>query len=169
MRKLLFFCLGFLPLIISAQADNERSLRDSFVLKMPVTEDSYYQSPIPASPFIVGPKILQLFPGESILLEVEEKDGAVINIKVVKENKHPDRTLEISFSQIVEKNKHAMMMLKVKNPFKRSITYNAVIRLMKSENWVKTSIKPVAAGLFGMEMWPDPIISIALNEWKFVQ
>lgn len=168
MKKYLVFCLMFLTIHVFAQNDNDRALRDSFSLIMPVGVETYYESPIPSSPFVVGPKILQLFPGEAVLLEIEEKDGQIINIKTVKENKYPERTLEISFTQNLEGKVHSSMVLKVKNPFKRDLMYDATIRLMKTEKWVETSIVPVKAGLFGFEMWPDVIISIALHEWKFI-
>ena len=168
MHKILTLCLLLLTFHVYAQTNNDRPTRDSFTLSMPVSKDSYYQSPIPTSPFVVGPKILQLFPGETVFLEIEEKDGTITNVKSVKENKNPDRTLEISFVQNVEGKVHSNMVLKVKNPFKRDLLYEAVIRLMKTERWVETSIIPVKAGLLGIEMWPDVIVSIALNEWKFL-
>lgn len=168
MKKYLFFCLMLMTLNVTAQSDNDRTLRDSFTLSMPVSKDTYYESPIPSSPFVVGPKILQLFPGETVLLEIVEQNGLITNIKTVKENKSPERTLEISFVQNVEGKAHLNMVLKVKNPFKRDLLYDATIRLMKTEKWVKTSIIPVKGQLLGMEMWPDVIISVALTEWRFL-
>ena len=169
MKNFLFFSLMLLSLDVFAQSDNDRPVRDSFTLTMPVGNDMYYESHIQSSPFVVGPKILQLFPGETVLLELEEQNGVITNIKTVKENKNPDRTLEIKFVQNVEGKTHSNMMLKVRNPFKRNLLYNATIRLRKSEKWVETSIMPVTAGLFGLEIWPDVIISIALDEWRFVK
>lgn len=168
MKKISLFCLMLLSLNVLAQSDNDRPARDSFTLTMPVGKGTFYESAIPSSAFVVGPKILQLFPGETVLLEVEEKNGLITAIKTVKENKHPDRTLEISFAQNVEGQSHLNMVLKIKNPFKRDLLYDATIRLMKSAKWVNTSIIPVKGGLLGIETWPDVIISIALNEWKFI-
>lgn len=76
--------------------------------------------------------------------------------------------MEISFIQIVENEKHSNMILKVRNPFKQDLKYDAVIRVMNAQEWVSTSIIPVKAGLIGFEMWPDVIVSIALAEWKFL-
>ena len=169
MKKYLYFCLLLLSFNVYAQDENDRPLRDSFTLSMPVEKNSYYESHINSSPFIVGPNILQLFPGETVFLEIEHKNGKITNIKSVKENKNPDRTVEIKFYQNANGNTHVSMMLKVKNPFKQNLLYDAAIRLMKSEKWVETSIIPVSAGLFGIEMWPDVIVSIALHEWRFVK
>lgn len=127
-----------------------------------------YESPVPSSPFVVGPRALQLFPGETVFLEIEETNGSITNIKTVKENKIPDRTLEISFTQNLEGKAHSNMMLKVNTPFKRDLLYDATIQFLKSGRWAKTSIIPVKAGLMGIEMWPDVIISIGLSEWRLL-
>lgn len=167
--KLLFSIILFLTAFNAiSQSANERTSRDSFTLKMPVSKETYYETHIQSSPFVVGPKILQLFPGESVFIEVEQKDGLITDIKSVRENTNKNKTLEISFRQNVENDKHADMVLKVKNPFKQDLSYEATIRLMKTEKWVSTSIIPVKAGLVGVEMWPDVIISIALSELKFL-
>lgn len=168
MKKVFLFCLLLLTLHAFGQSANDRPVRDSFTLTMPVDKESYYKSLIPSSSFVVGPQILQLFPGETVLLEIEESNGLITNIKTVKENKNPDRTLEISFVQNVENKVHSGMVLKVRNPFKRDLLYDATIHMMKSKKWVQTSIIPVKAGLFGIEMWPDVIVSIALDAWKFI-
>ena len=142
-------------------------MRDSFTFSMPVGKDSFYVSHIPASPFVVGPKILQIFPGETVFIEVERSNGVITAISSVKENKNPEKTLEISFVQNLENNFHSHMMLKVKNPFKQDLSYEAMIHLVKGK-WINTSIMPVKAGIWGYEMWPDIITSIALSEWKFL-
>jgi hypothetical protein len=166
-KKFIAFFLLFTTLHSSAQNDNYRPMRDSFTLVMPVTKGTFYQSHIPSSPFIVGPKILQIFPGETVFIEVEQADGIISDMKSVKENKQPEKTLEITFVQNTENNAISGMMLKVKNPFKKDLSYKAMIRFVKG-NWAETSIIPVKAGIWGYEMWPDVIVSIALNEWKFL-
>jgi integral membrane sensor domain MASE1 len=42
-----------------------------------------------------------------------------------------------------------------------------MVHLVKGK-WISTSIMPVKAGIWGYEMWPDIITSIALSEWKFL-
>ena len=135
---------------------------------MPVSKETFYESHIQSTPFVVGPNILQLFPGDTVFIEVEQNNGRIVELKSVKENKNRDKTLEISFVQNAEDGKHANMVLKVKNPFKQDLLYEALIKTIKAENWVPTSIIPVKGGLIGIEMWPDVIVSIALAEWKFL-
>lgn len=168
MRVAFFICSFILSLHSIAQDANQRPARDSFTLVMPVDKESFYESHIPSVPFIVGPNILQLYPGDTVFIEVEQKNGAITALKSVKENKNRDKTLEISFIQIVSEEKHGSMVLMVKNPFKQDLIYEALIQTMKSGNWTPTSIVPVKAGLTGFEMWPDVIISVALAEWKFL-
>jgi hypothetical protein len=157
-----------LTLYSFSQNSNERTTRDSFTLVMPVGKETFYESRIPSTPFIVGPQILQLFPGDTVFIEILQVDGKITDIKSVKENKNPDKTLEITFSQNLEGKVHSGMMLKVKNPFKKDLSYEAMVRYMQSGKWEETSILPVKAGLWGYEMWPDVIVSIALNEWKLL-
>lgn len=151
-----------------AQGPNDRPVRDSVTLMMPVSEENYYESRVPSSPFVVGPNILQLYPGDSIFLEIEYNGSKITGINSVKRNLNPNKTLQISFIQIAEGNKHSNMILSVNNPFKQDLQYGALIRLMNTEEWKETSIIPVKAGLVGFEMWPDVIVSIALVEWKFL-
>ena len=168
MKILLLICLLLLTVNVFSQNSNERRVRDSFTLIMPVGKETFYESRIPSTPFIVGPQILQLFPGDTVLIEILQVDGKITDIKSVKENKNPDKTLEITFSQNLDGNVHAGMMLKVKNPFKKDLSYEAMIRNMDTGKWEQTSIIPVKAGLWGYEMWQDVIISIALTEWKLL-
>jgi hypothetical protein len=140
-----------------AQGPNDRPVRDSVTLMMPVSEENYYESRVPSSPFVVGPNI-----------EIEYNGSKITGINSVKRNLNPNKTLQISFIQIAEGNKHSNMILSVNNPFKQDLQYGALIRLMNTEEWKETSIIPVKAGLVGFEMWPDVIVSIALVEWKFL-
>lgn len=168
MKLILWIFLLVFSSNVMAQSDNDRPTRDSFTLIMPVSKENFYESQIPSTPFVVGPNILQLFPGDTVFIEVEQKDGIVTAIRSVRENRNKDKTLEISFIQHVENKKHANMILKVQNPFKKDLSYKAVIRGMNAGNWTNTTIMPVMAGLMGLEMWPDVIVSIALRDWKFL-
>ena len=58
-------------------------------------------------------------------------------------------------------------MLKIQNPFKQSLLYNAKIFFLRHRKWVDTNVYPVEAGLASIEIWPDVIISIVLEKWEF--
>lgn len=151
------------------QEGNYKPVRDSFRLVLAVGKDTTYESEIKSSPYLSGPNVLQLYPGEKVLIEVEQNNGVIGTMKAVKENRNPDKTLEISFSQNAENNTHIGMMLKVQNPFKMDLSYSAMILLMRSNKWVGTTIIPVKAGLASFEMWPDIIVSIGLGGWLFIK
>ena len=152
MKSILVIFFLLFTLNVLSQKSNDRPIRDSFTLIMPVTKETFYESHIQATPFVVGPKILQLFPGDTVFIEIEQKDGNVTSITSVKENKNKDKTVEISFIQGVENNKHSNMILKVRNPFQKDLSYEAAIRIMNAKNWAKTSIIPVKAQLIGLNV-----------------
>lgn len=164
---LTFFCV--LTLNLSAQIENYKPDRDSYPLTIAVNKKSTYQSDIKASPYVVGADVLQLYAGETVFVEVEQSNGVVNRIKTVKENKNPEKTLEISFLQNANKKTHVNMMLKISNPFKMDLSYSAKIFLMTHNTWVNTNVLPVKAGLSSIEMWPDVIVSIGLADWTFKQ
>jgi hypothetical protein len=108
-----------------------------------------------------------MYPGEIIYLEVEQKEGIIINMKPVKEVRDASSTLTLKFAQNAKKNVHESMMLTVKNPFPFKLIYEMKIFLLSSKKWVDTDVYPVEPGLSGIEVWQDIITSIALGNWKF--
>ena len=161
---LIIFCI---PIIMQAQENNTKSAREGFKLVLAVDEKTSYESEIEPSPFITGQNILQLYPGEDIFLEIDQKDGIILNMRVVKKNVNLDKTLEISFKQDIDKNQHKAMILQIKNPFKMTLKYSAKMLLLKDSKWVDTDVMPVREKLSSFETWPDIIISLALDDWKF--
>jgi|GEM_PF-483115 len=150
-----------------AQENSAKTSRKDFKLTLAVDEDNFYESNIQAGPYIVGPDVLQIYPGENVFMEVEQEHGVIKSLKVVTENKNPAKTVEISFKQNTEGRKHQTMMLTIKNPFDVSLKYRASIFLMKQDKWKPTSVMPVMAGISSNEMWPDIIVTIALDQWQF--
>lgn len=154
--------------VASAQIDNEWDERKPFTLQLAVDEENFYESKIDASPYVKGPNILQIYPGEVVYLEVDIKYGKIERLRSVKKNIHPDKTLSISLTQKVAGKKHEMMLLKVENPFENDLTYTTDILVMQNNKWITTNVLPVKAKLASYEMWPYVIVSAALSDWKFV-
>ena len=155
--------------ILGAQncfAQNEIVNRQPFTLKLPVDGVNYYEQQIASTPYFIKDKTLQIYPGEKLFLEVEIKKDTIFSIKVVKENLSPERTIEIDFSQSVKENKSEMMMLKVTNPFKKTLEYNALMYIVGQDHWINTTINPVLPKLAGYETWSDVIITMVLDKWK---
>ena len=166
--RLLSIVLCAISVSLYAQ-DNVKSAREGFKLSLAVDGSAVYESDVKPSPYLNGPNVLQLYPGEKVFLEVEQVDGTIKSIKTVKENKNPTKTIEVSFAQNVEGQKHKGMMLQINNPFNMSLTYSAKMFLMNGSKWVNTDVLPVKANLSSFETWPDIIVTIALDGWRFLK
>ena len=142
--------------------------RKAFALTVMVDSTAAYVDSIKPGPFIQGPNILQIYPGEKVYLEVEEIKDAIVRLVAVAANKNPLRTLEISLVQNAKGRVHESMMLKVVNPFKKDLIYRASAFFYEPKKWASTSVLPVSAGLASYESWSDIIITIALYDWKLM-
>ena len=141
--------------------------RKAFTLEIAANEKEQYVSEIDESPYFVKEKIIQLYCGEKVLIECEINKDTIASMKVVTENKNPKRTIEIEFTQNAENRKEISTMLMVKNPFNKRLSYNAIMLTPMSQKWSQTSILPIEPNLMGLEMWPHPIVSLALEKWRF--
>ncbi|RZM30326.1 MAG: hypothetical protein EOO88_01165 [Pedobacter sp.] len=166
--SVLLIAFAFTSLVLQAQ-DSSVLTRTPYQLTLAVDGKTYYEEQIKAVPYIFPNKSVQVYPGETIYLEVTLNDGEITAMNPVKEIVRPKATLTLQFVQKTEKKKHSLMMLTVENPFPFDLTYEALIFTFSQKKWSKTSIIPVRAGLSGIEMWPDLITSIALGNWKFAK
>jgi hypothetical protein len=141
--------------------------RKPYKLAVAVDKKTNYEEDLTETNYVLSDQTVQLYPGESVFIEIEQADGVVKNVRAVAENKHPEKTLVISFNQQVKKKVHESMMLKIHNPFPIALKYTTKIYLMHYKKWVNTNVLPVGAGLSGFEMWPDVISSIAISDWAF--
>lgn len=146
-------------------AQNDAPNREAFTLTLPVDSVNYYEQEVPESPYFVKENVLQIFPGEHLFVEVEASKKEITSMKVVKENLNPKKTIEISFNQLGDERKHEGMMLKVTNPFKKELSYGALMFIVGNDNLLETSIVPIRPELEGYEMWNDVIISLVLVDW----
>jgi len=168
MKQILFLVVITLTLIASSKGQDTTVLkRTPYTLKIEVDKKNFYEDEIGATPYVFPNNGMQVYPGETIYVEIVEENGIIKSMKAVKEIIKPKTTLTIKFSQKSEKKIHQMMMLEVQNPFPNNLTYDAQMFLLSNKKWVKTSIYPVMAGLSGFETWPDIIISLGLGNWKF--
>jgi len=146
---------------------NDLSQRDAFKLNIAVDDTNFYNADIKASAYVLPDNTIQLYPGETIFVEVELTRKEIKSMKTVKENLHPEKTLIISFSQQTEGKIHKGMMLKIENPFNKKLEYKANMFLMKYNKWAPTSVLPIQAKLSAYEIWSDIIVTIALTGWEF--
>lgn len=166
MKKLLLLSLIFFHCSIACFAQDSTQLkRQPYKLKVMVDKKNLYEEDLKESPYVWPDNTIQMYPGEKLFAEAEIKDGAIVKITAVKENTNPEKTLTISFTQVAEGKVHQQMMLKISNPFDKTLTYAASIFILNHSKWVKTSVIPVAPGLSSFESWPDVIISIGIGNW----
>jgi len=163
--KILLTILLSLTLGIS-YAQNEKTNREEYILKLPVDGEQFYEQKVENSPYFVKENVLQIYPGEKLLIEVKIKKKEFISMKVVKKNLNPEKTIEMEFIQNTKDKKSESMMLKVVNPFKKELEYKAMMFDVGNNQWIHTSIIPVQPKLTGYETLTDVIITIVLSDWK---
>ncbi|PCJ64880.1 MAG: hypothetical protein COA58_11440 [Bacteroidetes bacterium] len=147
-------------------AQNEKTNREEFVLKLPVDGEQFYEQQVDKSPYFVKENVLQIYPGEKVFVEVELKKKEITSMKVVEKNLNPEKTIEIEFTQNTKDRKSESMMLKIVNPFKKDLEYKAMMFIVGHNQWIDTTVLPVKSKLTGYESWTDIIITIALSDWK---
>jgi hypothetical protein len=146
---------------------NDLPQRDAFKLNIAVDDTNFYSADIKASAFVLPDNTIQLYPGETVYIEVELVKKEIKSIKTVKENLNPEKTLVISFTQQTDGKIHKGMMLKVVNPFYKKLEYKANMFLMMDNKWVPTNVLPLQQKLTSYETWSDLIVTIALSGWTF--
>lgn len=147
--------------------DSTQLKRAAYKLMVAVDKKTVYGEDIKVTPYVLPNKVVQLYPGETIYLEIEQKDGEITSVTAVEKIKNPDKTVTISFSQTTNKKVHEMMILKLVNPFPVDLIYKSKIFLLKQNRWVDTNVLPVKTKLSAFETWPDIITSIAIGDWAF--
>ena len=147
--------------------DSTQLKRAPYKLTIAVDKKTAYMEDIKATPYVLPNKAIQLYPGETVFIEIEQENGVIKTVTAVKKNINPDKTLTISFTQSVNKKVHELTMLKIENPFPQDLIYSSKIFLLKQNRWTDTDVYPVHAKLAAFETWPDVIISIALGNWAF--
>ncbi|MFT4536280.1 MAG: hypothetical protein ACI9P5_003656 [Saprospiraceae bacterium] len=108
-----------------------------------------------------------MFPSEVLLIEVLLQADTILSMNVVRENLNPHNTIELSFEQEDNNDTASLMMLKVKNPFNKILSFDAYIFALSNSEWTQTSIIPVQPNTSGFEIWYDPIANLVLENWKF--
>jgi len=72
-------------------AQNKKPNREAFTLTLPVDGEQYYEWDVKNSPYFVDEKVLQIYPGEELFVEVEIENNEIISMKVVEENLNPEK------------------------------------------------------------------------------
>ena len=115
----LFFSLTFMV----CNSQNEKPNREAFKLNIAVNLKQDYGMEVTQTPYFVKSKTLQIYPGEKVLIEAEIKADSIFSMKSVKENLHPEKTIEVEFLQDAKDRNNISMFLNVKNPFDKTAWY----------------------------------------------
>jgi hypothetical protein len=167
-NRILVFAFSLMILASSVSAQDLFPLkRKPYLLKVEVDKKTTYEENLPEGNYVLPDQTVQLYPGETVFIEIEQEKGLVKNVRAVTENKFPEKTLIISLSQISKKKVHQAMMLKIHNPFSYTLKYDAKTYLLNYKNWVNTRVMPVPPGLSSYETWPEIITSAAVSNVVF--
>ena len=147
-------------------AQNDKSYRDEFMLKLPVDGKQFYEQKVDKSPYFVKDKILQIYSGEKLFIEVEITQNKITSMKVVKENLNPKKTIKVELTQEVKDSISESMILKIENPFKKDLDYKAMMFIVGQNKWIQTNVLPIKAKLSSFEIWSDVIITMVLSDWN---
>ncbi len=164
--NLVVTALSLITTFLAFGQDSIQLKRTPYKLTVAVDKKTVYEEDIKATPYVFPNKAIQLFPGETVFIEIEQENGVIITVTAVDKNVNPDKTLIISFSQSSRKKVHELTILKIENPFSQDLMYTSKIFLLRQHRWADTDVYPVRAKLAAFETWPDIITSIALGNWK---
>jgi len=169
MKKIIFFTFFLIITILAYSDENIVIERSSFILKLNVDENRYWEWAVPQSPYVFNDNYIQFYPGEIIFVEADVIDDIIVSLTVVKEIKDQSKTIIIEFNQIADDDNskiHKFMMLKIINPFNKNLEYKANVYLaLYNKWWINTSTIPVRARLTSYESWPDIIGAIVLYDF----
>ena len=113
---------------------------------------------------IVDHDIVYAFPGKTIFIAGDVKDGKVVNLHAVAAPEKPQNVLRVHLFQ--EAGKPATF-LTITNYFGVPVKYQAGMRLPQKQDFLSTSTCPVRArGSASRESWPHPIFQLALHDFE---
>ena len=168
MKSLFIQLIALLTISLCSYSQDIAQLkRTPYKLTVAVDRNSVYELGVKATQYVSPDQTIQLYPGETVYIEVEQENGDIKSMTAVKEIINPLKTLTISFTQSIKEKEHESMMLKVINPFEKNLIYKAKIFLFQEKKWINTDVYPIQAGLSGFETWPDIIPTIGLGGWSF--
>ena len=132
-------------------------------VRLKVNNKEFFEMEFPKAPY-VAEGFINILAGEEILVEFDDADGTLSNPHYVKTSAKPERTISFRLEQTDEGT-----VLRVKNPFTKSIMYDCAIQHYSEQRFRKTSILPVQAGLMSLEMWPYPVAQVVVSKVRYGQ
>ncbi len=140
--------------------------REPFTLKLHIDKEHFYEQKFGKIPFVDGGDVY-LFKGEEFGLTLEIQGSSIRSINYQPDVKKADLTLK--FTQEVQADGSAMMMLKIQNNTKQILAVDALMTVPDKKEVVKTTILAVSPGLFGFETWHHPIVQLVLRNIRIAK
>jgi hypothetical protein len=137
--------------------------RPGTTVRLKLNNKEYSEMEFPRGPYVAD-GFINVLVGEEVLVEFDDTDGKLSNARYVKTAAIPERTISFRLEQTDEGT-----VLRVKNPFTKSIIYDCLIQHYSEQRLRKTSILPVQAGLMSFEMWPYPVAQVVVSTVRFAQ
>lgn len=145
------------------KAKDETVFRDPFTLKLHVDKENYYEQKFDKVPY-VHENDVYLFKDDSFGIRMDIVEGIVQNIVYEADEKKADMTFK--FSQKVETDGTAMMLLVIKNQSVHKFFMDALMTVPGREKIAKTTILPIDPSLSNYESWPHPIVQLVLCNFR---
>jgi hypothetical protein len=157
------FCGG---LTSSEPSTNSVAFRKPFTLKLHVDKEHFYEQEFPKIPYVFKDDVY-LFKGDVFGIDLQITNGAVQSVSF-----QPDTNkaaVNLRFTQEVEDDGSAMMLLVINNHTKHKLFIDSLMTVPNGERPQRTSILPVEAGLSGYESWPQPIVQLVLRNIRLTE
>lgn len=146
--------------ISAKKSEKDIVFREPFTLKLHVDKEHYYEQVFDRIPYVYENSVY-LFAGEEFGVNITLKDGEIVEVDYQEDLSRAD--LEFKFSQKLDDDGSAMMLLAIKNKTDFPIFMDGLITVPGEEKIFSTTIMPVQPGLSGFESWPHPIVQIVLQ------
>jgi hypothetical protein len=151
----------------AAKKPNDSTVfREPFTLKLHVDKEHFYEEKFGKIPFVHDGDVY-LFKGDEFGLILDIQDNSIRTVKYQRDVKKADVTLK--FTQEVQPDGSAMMILHVHNNTKQTLNLDALMTVPEKKGIAKTSILPVQPGLSGFESWPHPIVQLVLRNLRIAK
>ena len=168
-----FFFAIFVFLAVTASATGqapantapspEPVFRAPFSLKLQIDKKHFYERQFDKVPYVADNNVY-LFVRDNFGINVTITGDRISGVTY---QPAPARS-DVVFTFTQEKTPNGPMMLLVtKNNLKRKLVFDALMTIPGQEGIHKTSILPIQASLSSFESWPDPIVQLVLQNFRF--
>jgi len=148
----------------AAESEKDRAqvaMRAPFTLTLHVDREHYYEENIGEMPYVYQGGIY-LMKGDHFGVSVTIREHKITGIAYQPDLNKADVTFE--FSQKVDSDRSAMMMLIIRNRTSHQLNMRALMTVPGEKGTIETSIIPIQAGLTNFESWPHAIAKLLLHD-----